>query len=166
MRSPTSNAVSRSCVTITTVHTPPKRIPPPPAVACLSRAPRPRVTLSAGSTPATTAPIVFSYASGGNLFLMGIHGQTVYFNAPLGVQDREPAHQGKLGQGGHAVRARGVHLRGDEPVVGGGRLLGAGEVVVGDDDRLVEVASCRDRGERRSYATGADQQDAHRLTPR
>jgi hypothetical protein len=32
------------------------------------------------------APIVFSYASGGNLFLMGIHGQSVYFNGPLGVQ--------------------------------------------------------------------------------
>ena len=38
--------------TITPVHSPPKRVPPLPAPACRSRACSPRVTLSAGSTPA------------------------------------------------------------------------------------------------------------------
>jgi hypothetical protein len=46
----------RDCVMMTAVHTPPKRGPPPPAVPCRSRAPRPRVILSAGSTPAMAAP--------------------------------------------------------------------------------------------------------------
>ena len=45
------------------------------------------------------------------------------------------------------LRGRGVDLRRDVPVVGGGRLLGARRVVVGDDDRLEEVAARRDGGE-------------------
>ena len=42
--------VTATCVMMTAVHTPPNRRPPP-AVPFLSRAPRPRVTLSAGTTP-------------------------------------------------------------------------------------------------------------------
>jgi hypothetical protein len=54
-----------------------------------------------------------------------------------------------------------VDLRGDVPAVGGRPLLGAGRIVVGDDDRLEEVAPSGDGRERPADAAGADQQDPH-----
>ena len=57
----------------------------------------------------------------------------------------------------------GVDPGGDEPRVAGrrDRLLGAGEVVVGDDEALDERAAGGDRGDRAADTAGADQQDAH-----
>ena len=48
--------MTATCATITAVHTPPNCSPPAPAAACLSREPMPRVTLSAGITPAIAEP--------------------------------------------------------------------------------------------------------------
>ena len=61
----------------------------------------------------------------------------------------------------HGLLRGGVDLRGDVPLVRGGRLLGAGEVVVGDHDLLEEVTAGRDGGERRADAAGADEKDLH-----
>ncbi len=71
-------------------------------------------------------------------------------------------------QCGDRARVGGVDASGGVPLVDRGGPLGAGQVVVGDDDRLEEVAAGRDRGEGRPDTAGTDQQDphaAHRSTP-
>jgi hypothetical protein len=50
--------VSATCTTMMAVHTPPKRIPPPPAVPCFNRAERSRVAFSPGTMPATAAATI------------------------------------------------------------------------------------------------------------
>ena len=61
----------------------------------------------------------------------------------------------------HRRRVGGVDLGGRGTVVLAGRLLRPREVVVGDHERVVEVAPGDDRGERPADATGPDQQDPH-----
>ncbi len=64
---------------------------------------------------------------------------------------------------GDCVGRCGVDLRRGKPRVadGVGGLLGAGLVVVADDELIEEVSPRRNGAERRSDATGAHQEDSH-----
>ena len=79
-----------------------------------------------------------------------------------GVHQHVAAVLGEQGRGGGLVP--GVELDGAVTVLRGGRVLGPGQVVVGDD-QVGKGAAGRDPGEGRTHPASPDKKDAHACDP-